>query len=580
MRSGVQYVNSTYISSLSQTSSTKAAVVVYSIDSMGYHNVMMEELDLLDIYRQLHADTKSFTYETKNSKLKSRIDFFLVSRPISYNVKRTEVRSSIAPDHKAIFLGMELQSKLKRGPGTCKFNNTLLEDQDYIDLINFIYPRTLEKYKDVESKQLLWEVIKMELRAKTMSYSKRKRAELKMREIVLQHNLDELDYKICNDADLNPHILDQDEAEKNELNSLYESKGKKAIFRSKLNWIEQGEKPTKYFFNLEKKNYVTKTLLQMNLDNGKITSDMKKINKQIEVFFSETYKSKLTDVPLSEQELGLKDFIQNFEIPRLSNEEKATFEHELTVQEIKKVLHSFEKNKTPGEEFFSKEFYETFFGLLKQNLLDSYNETFQKGSLSVSQRRGIISLILKNDCDLSQLTGWRPITLLNVDYKILAKCIAKRIEPFLPKLIHSDQTGFMKDRFIGQNVRLLNDLMEYTDVKKISGIFLFIDFEKAFDSIEWNFIKRSLELFNLGPFLTRWFSILCNNSEAAVMSAGYMTDYVTVSRGVRQGCPLSPFLLLSVDLLALKIRQEPNCKVIRLPNLQEAKSHNLPMTLL
>ena len=130
----------------------------------------------------------------------------------------------------------------------------------------------------------------------------------------------------------------------------------------------------------------------------------------------------------------------------------------------------------------------------------------------------------------------------------------------------------MKDRFIGQNVRLLNDLMEYTDVKKISGIFLFIDFEKAFDSIEWNFIKRSLELFNLGPFLTRWFSILYNNSEAAVMNAGYMTDYFTVSRGVRQGCPLSPFLfILSVELLALKIRQEPNCKGIRLPNLQEAK---------
>ena len=111
----------------------------------------------------------------------------------------------------------------------------------------------------------------------------------------------------------------------------------KRQFLDPVKWIEQGEKPTKYFFNLEKKNYVTKTLLQIKLDNGEITSDMKKINKQIEVFFSETYKSKLTDVPLSEQELGLNDFIQNLEIPRLSNEEQATFEHELTVQEIKNV---------------------------------------------------------------------------------------------------------------------------------------------------------------------------------------------------------------------------------------------------
>ena len=86
-------------------------------------------------------------------------------------------------------------------------------------------------------------------------------------------------------------------------------------------------KTNKVLFNLKKRNYVTKTLLQIKLDNGEITSDMKKINTQIDVYFSETYKSKLTDVPLSEQELGLKDFIQNLEIPQQSNEEQATFEH-------------------------------------------------------------------------------------------------------------------------------------------------------------------------------------------------------------------------------------------------------------
>ena len=106
----------------------------------------MEEPDLLDIYRQFHADTKSCTYETKNSKLNSRIEFFLVSRPISYNVKRTEVRSSIAPDHKAIFLGMVVQSELKRGPGTWKFNNALLEDQYYIDLM-FYLPSDIRKIR-------------------------------------------------------------------------------------------------------------------------------------------------------------------------------------------------------------------------------------------------------------------------------------------------------------------------------------------------------------------------------------------------------------------------------------------------
>ena len=104
--------------------------------------------------------------------------------------------------------------------------------------------------------------------------------------------------------------------------------------------------------------------------------------------------------------------------------------------------------------------------MLQNDLLNSYNEAFQNGKLSISQRRGIISLIPKEDNDLSELTGWRPITLLNVDYKILAKIIAKRIESSLPKLIHSDQTGFIKDKYIGQNIRPLSDLMEYKDAKK------------------------------------------------------------------------------------------------------------------
>ena len=92
------------------------------------------------------------------------------------------------------------------------------------------------------------------------------------------------------------------------------------------------------------------------------------------------------------------------------------------------------------------------------------------------------------------LSNWRPITLLNVDYKILARAIAKRIEPKLPKLIHSDQTGFVKGRYIGQNVRRLNDLMEFTESNKVSGLPLFVDFEKAFDTLEWPFIHRTLRV--------------------------------------------------------------------------------------
>ena len=97
-----------------------------------------------------------------------------------------------------------------------------------------------------------------------------------------------------------------------------------------------------------------------------------------------------------------------------------------------------------------KEFYEVFFYILEEHLLNSYNEAFVNGQLSVSQRRGVITLIPKGDSCLIDLSNWRPITLLIVDNKILAKTIAGRIEPVLPKIIHSDQSEFIQGRYIGK----------------------------------------------------------------------------------------------------------------------------------
>ena len=91
--------------------------------------------------------------------------------------------------------------------------------------------------------------------------------------------------------------------------------------------------------------------------------------------------------------------------------------------------------------------------------------------------------------------------LLNCDYKIASKAIASRIKSFLPKLISHDQTGFLKGRCIGENIRLLDSVIKYTEEKNIPGLLLFIDFEKAFDTVEWSFINKTLQHFGFGPLL-------------------------------------------------------------------------------
>ena len=535
---------------------------------------LMKELNLTDIYRELHPKSKSFTYVSKSLNLKSRIDYCLFSRSLICDVKHVEIRISIAPDHNATFLSIDVKNDFYRGPGLWKFNNILLEGNNYKELIIFYYPQILRKYSEVTDNQLLWELIKMELRSKTIGYSKEKRCKLRNKEEVLQKELQELDAKICNRDYFDQDILEKFEIAKEELKRLHEVRGiKEAMFRSKLKWVEQGEKPTKYFYNLEKTNYEKKLIREVKLENEEIISNPSQVNKEIEAFYRKMYTAKINDnMDNHAYEHKSNDFIEDLNIPQLSGEEKSFLEKDLTINELKGALTSFADNKSPGEDGLTKEFYQTFFDLLCKDLLDSYNEAFCKGSLSVSQKRGTITLIPKEDENLTELKNWRPISLLNIDYKILSKVLARRMENILPKLVHTDQTGliFVNGRYIGQSIRLLNDIMEYTDFKKLPGIFLFVDFEKAFDTIEWSFISNTLEVFKFGCNFQKWLSVIYNNIQSAVMNGGRMTNYFEITRGVRQGCPFNPSLFIrTVELLALKIRQSPNCRGIRLPNEKE-----------
>ena len=91
-----------------------------------------------------------------------------------------------------------------------------------------------------------------------------------------------------------------------------------------------------------------------------------------------------------------------------------------------------------------------------RSLLKAINYAYENGRLSVSQRRGVIRLIPRKDSDPHFIKNWRPITLLNCDYKIAAKAIANRVKKVLPNILNEDQTGFIKGRTIGENIKLIN----------------------------------------------------------------------------------------------------------------------------
>jgi hypothetical protein len=147
-----------------------------------------------------------------------------------------------------------------------------------------------------------------------------------------------------------------------------------------------------------------------------------------------------------------------------------------------------------------------------------------------------------------------------VDYKICASAIALRFKKVLTYLISDTQMGFMKGHFIGECTKLICDIIEKCDESNI-----LLDFEKAFDSVEWNFIRKSLEFLRFGPSIIHWFKTFYHNSESCVLNNGHLSKCFKIECGVRQGDPLSPYLfILSVELISAAIKFHPNINGIKI----------------
>ena len=126
-------------------------------------------------------------------------------------------------------------------------------------------------------------------------------------------------------------------------------------------------------------------------------------------------------------------------------------------------------SKTPGTGGLPCEFYKVFWSDVGRIFINSLNYSYESGRLSISQRHGIIKLIPKKDSNLNLVKSWRPLTLLNCHYKIATKAISNRIKTVLPKLISNDQTGFIKDRFIGENIRSIDNIIKIQRLRIFLG---------------------------------------------------------------------------------------------------------------
>ncbi len=192
-------------------------------------------------------------------------------------------------------------------------------------------------------------------------------------------------------------------------------------------------------------------------------------------------------------------------------------------------------------------------------LTASFNWTLKEGQLPPSWKEAIISLIPKEGKDTEYCNHFRPISVLNVDYKIYTSIIAQRYGTFINDLTNEDQTGFIVGRQTQDSIRRTVQIINIVQSNKNSAILLSLDAEKAFDSVNWNFLYLVIERFGFNKDSINCITTIYQNPTARIKVNGSLTDRIILERGTRQGCCLSPLLFpLYIEPLGKKNEEKKN----------------------
>ena len=530
-------------------------------DTVKMFNTFINELLLTDAWRWLHPLKKMYSW--KRANIARRLDYILTDELLTSNLQNSVIETVGFSDH--LMVSIEIKSSnFRYGKSYYKMNTSILLNQKYIDIMKKEIPKMIDNHSTLDP-HLHWEMVKAEIRELTQKFCRNNSVNKNNEKQLIMKELVTLEQKLSkNPSDEN--LTAEHNLKKKRYEEIIEEEVRGIRIRCGLKWIEEGERNTKFFLSLEKRRSAQNTIKELEVGDTKII-DEGEILTEIGQYYEDLYMQKESNNTI-DFDKNLEFFISDLIIPCLDNDQKENCDEEFNLEDMAEAVKDMKNGSSPGIDGIPIEFYKIFFNQIKVVLFNCFIFSLEKGELTTTQNRGVLSLLHKGKgLSRNKLDNWRPLSLTNSDYKILAKMVAKRVQKVLKVIIDKDQCGFVKGRDVSVLLREIDDLIENERNTHTEHILLAIDYRKAFDTISSEFIHRCLTLFGFGPYIREWVKVILNGRTFCVKNGGHLSKYYEMTRGVRQGCPLSPLIfIIAIELLGIKIRQAENIKGIRIEN--------------
>jgi len=501
----------------------------------GYFLQKLVEKNLLDI-EPIKLKPTWRNNRGGDARVAKRLDRFLVAEQLvdRFFLVRQWVGSGGNSDHFPIFC--EINKGPFNPPSSLKFNKCWLQDETFKTLFLELWRPFDENQVISAAFQFAENIKRLKGAVKEWAKDKRLREDAELKNV--EAELDQI-YDGNGGGFLTQDSKDNLVRLEGRRNTLLLEKEEAWRLKSRATWLKSGDENSKFFHAYARGRKAANTIWCLKDEAG-----IEHLDFEGKARCGVNHFEALFRAPAQASIAEVIRLAQMF--PRFADEEdNRKLMRPVDEDELKEVLGSFQKDKSPGPDGWSVEFFLDLFEVLGQDLIQVVEDSRSSGRIPASFNATFIALIPKVDNPTS-LNEFRPISLCNCIYKIVSKVIARRLKGILSEHISAEQFGFLEGRQIHEAIGVAQEGMHSLKTQNIKGAILKIDLSKAYDKVSWIYIRLLLTHLGFGIDFIRWIMSCISTVSFSVLINGAASPFFHAERGLRQGCPLSPLLFLLV----------------------------------